>query len=63
MEAKINNPALELAHTKRYVQACELAQVGASGGTLQQLLKNGKLIRISRGLYTSAGGTVRSLTI
>ena len=61
MEVKINNRALELAHTKRYVRARELAQVGASGGTLQKLLKNNKLIRISRGLYTSAGGTATEL--
>ncbi len=57
METKISNRALEIAHTKRYVRARELAQVGASGGTLQKLLQDGKLIRISRGLYAPVGGT------
>ena len=43
--------ALNLAMVKGLVRARDLAQVGVYGGTLQQLLRQGVLIRVSRGLY------------
>ncbi|HEX4879304.1 MAG TPA: type IV toxin-antitoxin system AbiEi family antitoxin domain-containing protein [Limnobacter sp.] len=33
--------------------ARDLAKIGVSGGTLQQLLRSGQLFRIVRGLYVS----------
>ena len=55
------HPALALVRQKGIVRACELAKVGASGGTLQQLLRRGDLARVGRGLYTSADGAVHDL--
>ncbi|MBC7918143.1 MAG: type IV toxin-antitoxin system AbiEi family antitoxin domain-containing protein [Rhodoferax sp.] len=53
MQPKVTDPALELAHAKGLVRARELAHVGASGEKLQQLLRSGALVRISRGLYAT----------
>jgi predicted transcriptional regulator of viral defense system len=53
MPSKISNSALELVHANGLVRAHALALVGASGATLQQLLRSGALVRISRGLYAS----------
>ncbi len=53
MLSKISNPALELVHANGLVRARALALVGASGEKLQQLLRSGALVRISRGLYAS----------
>ena len=47
--------ALNLAVVKGLVRARDLAQVGVYGGTLQQLLRQGLLIRVSRGLYAAPG--------
>lgn len=55
------HPALDLVRQKGIVRARELAQVGASGGTLQQLLHSGHLVRVGRGLYASAEGSVHDL--
>lgn len=55
------HPALKLARQKGVVRARELTLVGASGGTLQQLLHSGRLVRVGRGLYTSAEGSVHDL--
>lgn len=46
-----SNIALELLHEKGVVRAHELAQLGVAGETLQQLLRKGVIVRISRGLY------------
>lgn len=51
MPAKNINAALNLTRTKGMVRAGELALVGAAGKNLQQLLRRGELIRISRGIY------------
>ena len=53
MPSKISDPALELVHANGLVRARALALVGASGEKLQQLLRSGALVRISRGLYAS----------
>jgi len=53
MPSKIIDPVLELVHANGLVRARALAHVGASGGKLQQLLRSGALVRISRGLYAS----------
>ena len=53
MQPKVTDLALELAHAKGLVRARELAHVGASGEKLQQLLRSGALVRISRGLYAT----------
>ena len=53
MPSKISDPALELVHANGLVRARALALVGASGAKLQQLLRSGALVRISRGLYAS----------
>ena len=53
MPSKISNSALELVHANGLVRAHALALVGASGAKLQQLLRSGALVRISRGLYAS----------
>ena len=55
------HPALTLVRQKGIVRAYELALVGAAGGTLQQLLHSGRLVRVGRGLYTSADGSVHDL--
>ena len=49
------HPALDLANKQGFVRARELALVGAAGGTLQQLLKTGSLVKIGRGVYAPAG--------
>lgn len=55
----MNNPppnlALELAMAKGLLRARDLAQVGARGGTLQKFLREGLLVRVSRGLYAVPG--------
>ena len=48
-----SNLALELLHEKGMVRAHELARIGVAGETLQQLLRSGALVRISRGLYAA----------
>jgi predicted transcriptional regulator of viral defense system len=53
MQAKVINPAIKLARAKGLVRAGELAQVGATGAKLQQLLNSGALVRVSRGLYAT----------
>lgn len=52
MKAKNNQAALELIHAKGLIRARELAQVGIAGEKLQQLLQNGTIIRVSRGVYS-----------
>ena len=49
------HPALDLANKQGFVCARELALVGAAGGTLQQLLKTGSLVKVGRGVYAPAG--------
>lgn len=49
------HPALDLANKQGFVRARELALVGAVGGTLQQLLKTGSLVKVGRGVYAPAG--------
>ena len=51
--------AFELLSAKGMARAYELAQLGVAGQKLQQLLHNGALVRISRGLYALPG---RALT-
>ena len=53
MLSKISDPALELVQANGLVRARALALVGVSGEKLQQLLRSGALVRISRGLYAS----------
>jgi len=55
------HPALDLANKHGLVRARELALVGAAGGTLQQLLKTGSLVRVGRGVYAPAGRTPTEL--
>ena len=43
--------AFELLHERGVVRAHELGQLGVGGETLQQLLRKGVIVRISRGLY------------
>jgi predicted transcriptional regulator of viral defense system len=45
--------ALELLQEKVMVRAHELARNGVAGETLQQLLRSGVLVRVSRGLYAA----------
>lgn len=54
MHSIVNHPALALAKKQGLVRARELALVGAAGGTLQQLLKTGSLVRVGRGVYAPA---------
>lgn len=51
------HPAIALANQKGLVRARDLALVGAAGGTLQQLLQTGSLVRVARGVYAPAGRT------
>ena len=51
------HPAIALANQKGLVRARDLALVGAAGGTLQQLLQTGRLVRVGRGVYAPAGRT------
>ena len=53
MKIAPSKSALELLHAKGMVRAHELASIGVTGGTLQQLLRTGLLVRISRGLYAA----------
>ena len=53
MESTRANPALDLLRAKGIVRARELALIGVAGETLQQLLRRGVLVRISRGLYAA----------
>jgi len=48
-----SNLALELLQKKGMVRAHELARIGVAGETLQQLLRSGALVRVSRGLYAA----------
>jgi predicted transcriptional regulator of viral defense system len=48
-----SNLALELLQEKGMVRAHELAELGVEGQTLQQLLRSGAVVRISRGLYAA----------
>lgn len=45
------HPALDLAKKRGLVRARELYSAGAKGGTLDQMLKEGLLVRVARGLY------------
>lgn len=58
MRHKPTDSALVLAHAKGLVRAGELAQVGAAGEKLQQLLRSGALVRVSRGLYATPDRTL-----
>jgi predicted transcriptional regulator of viral defense system len=51
------HPAIALANEKGLVRARELALIGAAGGTLQQLLQTGNLVRVGRGVYAPANRT------
>ena len=53
MKIAPSKSALELLHAKGMVRAHELASIGVTGETLQQLLRTGLLVRISRGLYAA----------
>ena len=53
MESSRSSPALDLLREKGIVRAHELARIGVAGETLQQLLRRGALVRISRGLYAA----------
>jgi predicted transcriptional regulator of viral defense system len=53
MRHKSIDPALVLAQAKGLVRAGELAQLGAAGEKLQQMLRSGVLVRVSRGLYAA----------
>lgn len=55
MHSISQHPALDLANKLGFVRARELALVGAAGGTLQQLLKTGSLVKVGRGVYAPAG--------
>jgi predicted transcriptional regulator of viral defense system len=48
-----SNQAQELLQEKGMVRAHELARIDVAGDTLQQLLRSGALVRISRGLYAA----------
>jgi predicted transcriptional regulator of viral defense system len=63
MPSKISNPAVELVHADGLVRARALALVGASGAKLQQLLRSGELVRISRGLYASPDRALTELDL
>jgi predicted transcriptional regulator of viral defense system len=53
MKIAPSKSVLELLHAKGMVRAHELASIGVTGETLQQLLRTGLLVRISRGLYAA----------
>ena len=48
-----SNLAQELLQDKGMVRAHELVRIGVAGETLQQLLRSGALVRVSRGLYAA----------
>ena len=51
MRSKHQDPALQLIRAKGIARGCELAQLGLTGKKLQLALNNGKVVRLSRGLY------------
>lgn len=51
MRKEIREPAFDLATAQGVVRARDLAKVGAYGGKLQQLMRDGVLTRVGRGLY------------
>ncbi|WP_408596506.1 type IV toxin-antitoxin system AbiEi family antitoxin domain-containing protein [Limnohabitans sp.] len=55
MHSITQHPAPTLAKKQGFVRARELALVGAAGGTLQQLLETGSLVKVERGVYALAG--------
>jgi len=55
MNSTSQHPALDLAMKQGFVRARELALVCATGGTLQQFLKTGTLVKVARGVYANAG--------
>lgn len=61
MHPNTTHAGLELAREKGIVRARELALVGAAGGTLQQLLKTGTLVKIGRGVYAPANRSIDEL--
>ncbi|MFN7506445.1 MAG: type IV toxin-antitoxin system AbiEi family antitoxin domain-containing protein, partial [Limnobacter sp.] len=46
LSSKFTNQILPLIHSKGYLRARDLAEIGVSGATLQQLLRSGELVRI-----------------
>jgi predicted transcriptional regulator of viral defense system len=61
MNSATVHPGLELARERGLIRARELALVGAAGGTLQQLLKTGSLVRVGRGVYAPADRSIDEL--
>jgi len=61
MQTNTQHPAIALSNERGLVRARDLALVGAAGGTLQQLLKAGSLVRVERGVYASAARTSSEL--
>lgn len=53
MKQTTHEPAVDLAVAQGLVRARDLARIGVYGGKLQQMLRNGSLNRVSRGLYTA----------
>lgn len=53
MESTRSDAVRELLRAKSLVRAHEFAQLGVAGETLQQLLRTGVVVRISRGLYAA----------
>lgn len=51
MSSIAQHPGLELASQRGLVRARELALAGVCGGTLQHMLKTGRLVRVGRGVY------------
>ena len=51
MESSSTEPVVELLRAKGMARARELALIGVAGETLQQLLRSGVIVRLSRGLY------------
>lgn len=58
MSANNKNSALELIHTKGLVRAGELAREGFAGEKLQQILRQGSIVKVSRGIYSAPGRTI-----
>ncbi len=54
MHSNTPHPTPRIVRQKGLVRARELELLGAAGGTLQQLLKTGSLVRVSRGVYASS---------
>lgn len=53
MNSSSIKPKTHAIHAKEYLRARDLAEIGVAGATLQQLLRRGELVRVSRGLYVS----------